>query len=179
MADGNVVSSTVTTTAANVAKYELGGSGDNIISDGFIKTVEKVWIDSYTIAFTNTLTAIAIATLPPNKKVVAIDIEIYTSITQSSGTVSVGYMYDAANVLATGGCSDFLAPTTLTSAATRTSIALPFGLIQIPTATSATITPGVLAGFQKITAGTQVTIAIKLNNWIMTTGTIKTVVRYT
>ena len=32
--------------AANVAKYNAGGSGDNIIADGYIKTVEKVWIDS-------------------------------------------------------------------------------------------------------------------------------------
>jgi hypothetical protein len=174
-----VVTSTVTTTAANLAKFELGGSGDNIIPDGYIKTVEKVWIDTYTIAFTNTLTAIAICEVPENKKIVSIDIEIYTSITQSSGTISVGYMYDAANVLATGGCSDFLAATTLTSAATRTSISLPFGLVQIPTATSATITPGVLAGFQAVTGGTKTTVAIKLNNWIMTTGTIKSVVRYT
>jgi len=174
-----VVTSTVTTTAANLTKFEAGGSGDNIIEDGYIKTVEKVWIDTYTIAFTNTLTAIAICEVPENKKIVSIDIEIYTSLTQTSGTISVGYMYDAANVLATGGCADFLAPTTLTSNATRTSIALPFGLVQVPTATSCTITPGVLAGFQAVTGGTKTTVAIKLNNWIMTTGTIKSVVRYT
>lgn len=173
------VTSTVSTAATYMTKYNAGGSGDNIVPDGYIKSVEKVWIDTYTIGFTNTLTAIAIAELPPNKKVVSIDIEIYSSLTQTSGTVSVGFLYDAANVLATGGCADFLAPTTLTSAATRTSISLPFGLVQCPTATSSTITPGVLAGFQKVTDGTATTIAIKLNNWIMTTGTIKTVVRYT
>ena len=28
--------------AANKTKYDAGGSGDNVIADGFIKTVEKV-----------------------------------------------------------------------------------------------------------------------------------------
>jgi hypothetical protein len=36
-----------------------------------------------------------------------------------------------------------------------------------------------MKGFQKVTSGTQVTVALKLNNWTMTTGTIKTIVRYT
>jgi hypothetical protein len=38
-----------------------------------------------------------------------------------------------------------------------------------------------IAGFQKVTGGTQTTLAIKLNNWTMTatTGRIKTIVRYT
>ena len=175
------VTSTVSTGATNLAKYVLGGSGDNIIADGYIKSVEKVWIDSYTFAFTNTLTAIAIAEIPANKKITSINVDITTSISQTSGTVSIGYLYDAADVLATGGCSDFLPATSIIHNLTRTTISLPMGLIQNTTVTSCSIAFGSVAGFQKVTVGTQTTIAIKLNNWTMTagTGTIKTVVRYT
>ncbi len=174
------VTSTVSTAATYMTKYVAGGSGDNIVPDGYIKSVEKIWMDSYTIAFTNTLTAIAIAELPPNKKVCTINVEIYTSVAHTGGTVSIGYLYDAANVLATGGCANFLAPTAITANTTRTSITLPGpGIVQFPTATSGTVTPGVLAGFEAVTDGTATTIAIKLNNWTMTTGTIKSLVCYT
>lgn len=165
--------------AANVAKYNLGGSGDNRVADGYIRTVEKVWIDSYTIAFTNTNTTIDIAVIPPNKKITGIDLVIDTSISQSSGTVSIGYSTDAT-------VASFLAPTTIAHNLTRTTIALPsMGLVQAYT--SATITNAtlvatsfaVLAGFQNVTAGTATTISVKLNNWTMTTGTLKSVVRYT
>lgn len=176
------VTSTVSTGATNLAKYVLGGSGDNIIADGYIKSVEKVWIDSYTFAFTNTLTAIAIAEIPANKKITSIDVDICTGTSQTSGTISIGYLYDAANVLATGGCSDFLPATSIIHNLTRTTIRLPSpGLVMSSGVTSCTIALGSVAGFQKVTEGTQTTIAIKLNNWTMTagTGTIKTVVRYT
>lgn len=176
---GNVTS-TISTLSTYVTKYFAGGSGDNIIPDGYIKTVEKVWIDNYTIGFTNTLTAIAIADLPENKKVTSINVEIYTSVSQTGGTVSIGYLQDTTDILATGGVADFLAPTSLTHNLTRTSIALPgLGVYNQPTATSSTLSCGVLGGFQAVTAGTNCTIAIKLNNWTMTTGTIKTIVRYT
>lgn len=174
------VSSTITTSSANTAKYYAGGSGDNIIADGFIRTVEKVWIDSYTIAFTNTLTTIQIAEIPENKKITSIVVEIATSASQSNGTISIGYVEDTTDILSTGGVSDFLAPTTLSHNLTRTSIILPgFGVLSQATATSSTVSPAVLGGFQSVTGGTQTTIGIKLNNWTMTTGTIKTIVRYT
>lgn len=175
-----IFTSTVSTNATYMAKYVAGGSGDNIVPDGYIKSVEKVWIDSYTIAFTNTNTTIAIAELPPNKKIVSIQIVIDTSISQTSGTVGVGYVLDAANCIATGGVAQFLAPTDITHNLTRTTISLPTpGLLQLPTATSSTLSYAVLAGFEAVTAGTATTIGIKLNNWTMTTGTIKSIVRYT
>jgi hypothetical protein len=176
------VTSTVSTAATYMTKYVAGGSGDNIVPDGYIKSVEKIWMDSYTFAFTNTLTAIAICELPPNKKVTSIQVDIITGTSQTSGTISIGYLYDAANVLATGGCSDFFPPTAIIHNLTRTTIALPTpGLVMSSGVTSCTIAIGSAAGFQKVTEGTQTTIAIKLNNWTMTagTGTIKTIVRYT
>ena len=174
------VTSTITTNAANLTKYFAGGSGDNIIADGYIRTVEKIWIDSHTIAFTNTLTAIAIAEIPENKKITGIDITILTTASQTSGTISVGYILDTADVLLTTGCANFLIPTTLTHNLTRTSISLPGGSTEGGTPTSGVLSfvmPN--AGYQHVTGGTQVTLGIKLNNWTSTTGTIKTVVRYT
>ena len=169
-----------TTRASNVTKFVAGGSGDNIIADGYIKTVEKIWIDSYTIAFTNTNTTIEIAVLPENKKITSIVCMIDTTISQTSGTVSIGYSVDATDDLAPTGVANFLAPQTITHNQTKTSIMIPGGLIIGSTTTSTSITlNAVTAGFQGVTAGTQVTIAVKLNNWTMSTGTIKTIVRYT
>ena len=171
-----------TTRASNVTKFVAGGSGDNYIADGYIKTVEKVWIDSYTIAFTNTNTTIEIAVLPENKKVTGISCEIYSTLSQTSGTVSIGYSVDATDDLAPTGVANFLAPYTITHNLTRTTITIPGpGLINTANYTGAgvTIAYAVYAGLQAVTTGTQTTIAVKLNNWTMTTGTIKTIVRYT
>lgn len=166
--------------AANVTKVNAGGSGDNIVADGYIKTVEKVWIDSYTIAFTGTNDTIHIAKLDENKKITSIVVEIETSASQTNGTVSIGYSVDATNDLAPTGVSNFLAPVTITHNATSSTLMLPGGSITGGTPTSATVTlTAVLAGFQGVTSGTQTTIAVKLNNWTMTTGTVKTIVRYT
>lgn len=174
------VTSTVSTSAANLTKYYAGGSGDNIIADGYIKTVEKIWIDSYTIAFTNTLTCIQIAELPENKKVTSIVVDLITTITQSGGTISLGYVQDTTDILATAGVGDFMAPTTITNNLTKNSIVLPGGSMPGGTATSGTVVFAVVnSGFQNVTAGTNTTIGIKLNNWDMTTGTLKTIVRYT
>ena len=160
--------------AANVTKYNAGGSGDNVIADGYIKTVEKVWIDSYTIAFTNTNTTIDIAVLPANKKITSVVAEIYTTVSQTSATVSIGFSTDAA-------VDALLTPVTLTHNLTRTSIVLPAGALQgnVAAGGSAVQVFGVLAGFQLVTGGTQTTVSLKLNNWTMTTGTVKTIVRYT
>lgn len=157
--------------AANVTKFTAGGSGDNIIADGYIKTVEKVWIDSYTIAFTNTNTTIDIAKLPANKKITGIQAYIYSTAAQTSGTVSIGYSTDAA-------IDRFLVPVTLTHNKTVTTIGLWGGGVFMQNLTTAAM-DGSLSGFQDITGGTATTISIKLNNWTMTTGTVKTVVRYT
>ena len=161
--------------ASHVTKYSAGGSGDNIIADGYIKAVEKSWLDSYTIAFTNTNTTIDIAVLAENKKVTGIDVYIYTTVSQTSGTVSIGFSTDA---LAAGSHNAFLAPTTLTHDKTVTTISLWGGGVTQQNLSTASV-DGVLAGFQKVLEGTATTIALKLNNWTMTTGTVKTVVRYT
>ena len=161
--------------ASNVTKVNAGGSGDNVVADGYIKTVEKVWLDSYTIAFTNTNNTIVIANLPENKKITGVDVLIYATASHTSGTVSIGFSTDAS-------VDTLLAASTLTHNQTVTAISLPSpGLLNSAnyTGVGLTIFGSVLAGFQLVTGGTQTSVAIKLNNWTMTTGTVKTIVRYT
>lgn len=66
-----------TLNGGNVAKYDAGGSGDSIISDGYIKSVEKVWIDSYTLtAGLTTTTSICIGILPENARLTDIVVHL-------------------------------------------------------------------------------------------------------
>ena len=70
---------TVTLKGANVTKYDAGGSGDNCIADGFIKSVEKVWIDKYSYTAANTIGAaniIELAVIPAGKKVTGVAINV-------------------------------------------------------------------------------------------------------
>lgn len=154
--------------------YQAGGSGDNIVPNGYIKQTERVWVDTYTIAFTNTNTTIDFAVVPQDAIITGIFVEIATSITQSSGTVSIGYSTDTS-------INSFLAPFTITTNLTRSSISLPGpGLLNFInyTGSGLTIVPMVFAGFQATPTNSAGTISLKLNNWTMTTGTVKTLVRY-
>ena len=75
--------------AANVTKYVAGGTGDNVIADGYIKTVEKVWLDTYTMAAATNLPTnsfIDIAFVPNNKKITGIDLFFPALSTGASGT---------------------------------------------------------------------------------------------
>jgi hypothetical protein len=156
--------------ATNVTKHDAGGSGDNYIADGYIKSVEKIWADNYTIAFTNTNTTIDIAVLPVNKKIMGIDVIIETTASQTGGTISIGFNTDAA-------VDTLVGIGAIGHNATVTTVSLIGGIYGVGTATAATGFK--LSGLQKVTSGTQTTVAIKLNNWTMTTGTIRSIVRYT
>jgi hypothetical protein len=157
--------------ATNVTKHTAGGSGDNVIADGYIKAVEKVWLDSYTIAFTNTNTTIDVAVIPANKKITGIDVMVYSSASQTGGTISVGYSTDSA-------VDTFFGPANVTAAITLSTVSLFGGNLSGTLGTSLN-SVGKLGGFQAVTSGTATTISVKLNNWTMTTGTVKTIVRYT
>jgi len=157
--------------SVNVTKYDAGGSGDNVISDGYIKAVEKVWIDTYTLSTVTTTDTIDIAVLPVNKKITSIDITIETTASQTSGTVSVGFNTDAS-------VDTIMGETSVSHNMTGSSIKLPgvnsgLGVVEDTGELSGE------KGFQKVTAGTQTVVAIKLDDWTMTTGTIKSIVRYT
>lgn len=77
--------------SANVTKYDAGGSGDNVISDGYIKSVEKVWVDSYTLGAAAALgsdDSIAIGRIPKGKKLQSITVFLpVLNPTATTGTV--------------------------------------------------------------------------------------------
>lgn len=102
--------------ATNVTKYDAGGSGDNIIPDGFIKTVEKVWLDTF--VFSSSITVgtgmiIDIAKIPVGKKIVGIEVwglaAAQISAT-STNAVSIGARYGTAAIT---NATQFLNATTL------------------------------------------------------------------
>lgn len=81
--------------ADNVTKVRAGGSGDNVVADGFIKTVEKVWIDTYTCAAVIASTSsICIGKVPKGKKLV--DVIVFLPVLSAAGTTSTVYLDTAA-----------------------------------------------------------------------------------
>ena len=155
----------------NVTKYDAGGSGDDVISDGYIKAVEKIWLDDYTMAQTSTNNTLIIARLPQNKKITSIDITVETTASQSSHTLSLGYATDAA-------VDTLLGPLTISHALTASSVNLPGIGVSYGAVAGQLIVSGE-KGFQDVTTGSQTDIALKLNNWTSSSGTIKSIVRYT
>jgi hypothetical protein len=159
--------------AANVTKYNAGGSGDNIVADGYIKTVEKVWLDSFsTASLTGTKASIDIAILPLNKKIVDVVAIIETTASQTSGTISLGWSEDA---LASYGT--LYPASTICHNLTTTTISLQGGVMGVGTA--AGYVTGRAGALQTVTTGTRTTISLQFNNWTMSFSTIKTIVRYT
>lgn len=159
---------------ANQTKYDAGGSGDNIISNGQIKSVEKVWIDSYTLTgnITLTNTTISVATLPEGAVLTDVQVVISTSISQSSGTVAIGWASEA-DAASWGG---IMSETDITHARTVSSLSLYGGIGANLVLAADNLVK--IAGVHQAASGTRNTIAVKLNNWTMSTGTLKTIVRY-
>lgn len=75
--------------SANVTSYDAGGSGDNVVKDGLIKSVEKIWTDTYVIGADGdmtTIVSISIAKVPAWKKVTDVIVMM-----PAIGTVSTTY----------------------------------------------------------------------------------------
>jgi len=150
----------------NATLYDAGGSGDNIVPDGFIKTVEKVWIDSYVVsAAIPTTTSILIARIPKNKKVT--DIVVHMPVVGAPATSSTLYCCTGA----TTSTSPYFGVLTLGGDAQKTTF---------DCGTASTLR---LAG-----NGTKMGVALPADVGIylvvspattITGGTIRTIVRYT
>ena len=101
--------------AVNVTKYNLGGTGDNIIPDGFIKSVEKVWLDTYVYSSSATIgtgMVIDIAVIPQGKKITGIEVIGVGGSTlsaTSTNAISIGARYGTGSVT---NATQFLAATT-------------------------------------------------------------------
>jgi len=79
--------------SANVTKYDDGGSGDNCIADGYIKSVEQVWIDSYVITSAMLSTSsLCIGYVPKGKKLldVTVTLPAMNTVVATKGSVYLG-----------------------------------------------------------------------------------------
>ena len=81
-------------TATNMTKVDAGGSGDNIVGDGYIKTVEKVWLDTYVYSSAATIGStmtIEIASIPAGKKITNIEVWGLAGLSvTSTNAISIG-----------------------------------------------------------------------------------------
>ena len=147
---------------ANKTKYDAGGSGDNIISDGYIKTVEKVWIDSYATGTTPVTSAdtICIATIPANKKITGVEVYIPASQGPTGATITVGTVGDTDKFIASTAITQFI----------DSAVNEDIGVIRMNNPD----------GFSFVTtAATDIFLAFDTVALTTTNGTIKTKVMYT
>lgn len=80
--------------ATYLTKKDAGGSGDNVVPDGYIKSVEKVWLDTYVYSSASTVgatTLIEFASIPVGKKVTGIEIYGLAALSATStNAISIG-----------------------------------------------------------------------------------------
>jgi len=149
--------------ADNVTKVRAGGSGDNYVSDGYIKTVEKVWIDTYTVsAAIATTSSLCIGKVPKGKKLT--DVIVYLPVLSAAATTSTIYLDTAATTSVTpwGGA---LQP-------------LGTGSYAVATATISTVRLGHTKAFAEMPDDVELFIMIDPAITV-TAGTIKSIIKYT
>lgn len=148
--------------AVNVTKYDAGGSGDNVIADGFIKTVEKVWIDTYVVAAViPTTSSLCIGKIPKGKKLT--DVIVHLPVLNAAATTGTVYLDTAATTSVDtwgGALVANGAITTINSLATISTVSL-----------------GHTKAFAEMTVDTNLFIMINPASTV-TAGTIKTIVKY-
>ena len=157
-----------TVKATNVTKYDNGGSGDNCIADGYIKSVEKVWLDTYTFTTSlNTATSIKIATIPANKKIT--DVVVHMPVITAAATSCTVYLKTGSNTALTSYFGT-LANDAGVAAQTVTIDGGTAGTLRLNGVSSgiATALPSETDLYLLISPGTTITA-----------GTMKTIVRYT
>lgn len=77
--------------SANATKYDAGGSADNQIPDGYIKSVERVWLDSFTFSTViTTADTLVIAYIPKNHKITAVEVYLPATFAPTTCTINVG-----------------------------------------------------------------------------------------
>jgi len=154
-----------TVNAVNVTKNLAGGSGDNIVPDGYIKTVEKVWLDTYALASAlATTSSIRIGRVPANKKITDIVVHL-----------------PAMQTIATSTSTVYCCTGATTSKTTYFGTLVPGGAGGTGAVCSATISTVRLChsgAIAALAADTDIYLMIDPANTV-TAGTIKTIIRYT
>jgi hypothetical protein len=150
--------------AANVTKYKANGTGDNIIADGYIKTVEKIWADTFTYtAVISTTDTIAIASIGPGRKITAV--EVYVDFTAPTNcTINVGTSDDTDRFISAAPLTAVDSANLATGSKKDVRMNRPDGFLYATTGSTDTLIYLSLPAIASVTP---------------TAGTIKTIVRYT
>ena len=154
-----------TASSVNVTKYDSGAEASTgIIADGYIKTVEKIWLDTYVFeAAIPSSAQIKIARIPKNKKITGIDVLFGALCSGAAGTcttISLGIASNTGCFLNAGEAASGIGMLSANIAgSTGASTA---GIPYVTTSESTLI----VATFERIATTT-------------TAGTITTIVRYT
>ena len=165
--------------ATNVTLYQAGGSGDNLIPDGYVKTVEKIWLDSFTYGLTTSPSSgdtILIGYIPANKKIVGCDVYVPTTLT-TTVAINVGPSYSTALLISNSTQFQFSAPTAGTVAYNVVHLNNPAGIGFVVTSATTT-TSGSTQVFTNVMTPIYLTIG-GASIAAPTIGTITTILRYT
>lgn len=168
-------------TATNVALYQLGGSGDNLIPDGYIRTTEKVWMDYYTYstastALLTTSDTLLIGYIPANKKIVGCEVYVPTTFAPTNCAINVGPSYSTALLISNSTQYLVGAPSLGTSAFNRVQLNNPNGILFVCTSSTVAVSGGTI--LQNVNTPIYMSI-ITANQTAPTAGTITTILRYT
>ena len=171
-----------------------GGSGSGMVADGYIRTVEKVWIETFNFsAVVTTADSVCIAVIPGNKKITGVDVYLPWGFTPTTATINVGTGLPATAGVLTTYCSILIsnATTYQVSVSTFGSLSLTNKVSMMPTSYSVTggvnfpyvTTTSTVAssgGAAVIQDATRVYMFIGVTAMTApTAGTFTTIVRYT
>lgn len=167
-------------TATNVALYNLGGSGDNMIPDGYVRTTEKIWLDSYVYSTASTplLTTadtILIGYIPANKKIVGCEIYVPATFAPTNSAINVGPSYSTSLLISNSTMYLVGAPSLGTTAMNCVRLNNPAGMGFIVTSSTSSVSGGTIQTF----VNTAIYLSFSVAVTTPTAGTITTLLRYT
>ena len=170
------------------------GSGSNMVADGYIRTVEKIWMDTFNFsAVVTTADSVCIAVIPGNKKITGVDVYLPWGFAPTTATINVGVAIPATAGVLTTYCSILIsnATTYQVSVSTFGSLSLTNKVSMMPTSynvtggvnfpyVTTTSTLSVSGGTSIIADQTRVYMFIGVTAMTApTAGTFTTIVRYT
>ena len=170
-----------------------GGSGSGMVGDGYIRTVEKVWIETFNFsAVVTTADSVCIAVLPGNKKITGVDVFLPVGFAPTNATINVGTGLPATAGVLTTYCSILISNSTAYALNAPTLGALFLGRVSMMP-TSYSVTGGVNFPYVTTTStvassGGAAVIADQTRVYMFigitamtapTAGTFTTIVRYT
>ena len=163
--------------AVNATLYNAGGSGDNLIPDGYVRTVEKIWLDYFTYGTAtspSTSDTLLIGYIPANKKIIGCDVVLPVGYAPTTSTINVGPSYSPSLLISNstqyvGGTSS-----TLVFNVVHMNNPLGYGFVVTSATTTTSGSTSVLTN-----VNTPIYLTFGVSVTAPTIGTITTILRYT